>query len=182
MKKLLALAIVETALFGLYAFSLSPEPSTCAEAENGSSVSLCGFVEETGEDSFVLNDGTGRVVVLGAKFEKGSAVIVKGSVFERSGTKFLNCESAELATEKNNSVTLKNLAESPERYLGTVIEVSGRVSRRSSNWFYLESEGYELLVLSSTPVEDRALITGSFFYDPKDMKYKMRALEVRYAL
>jgi hypothetical protein len=175
---ILVLAVVEVLLFGLYAHSLSPSPSTCAEANDGSHVEIMGFVEERSKNSFVLNDGTGRVVVLGASFEKGYPVVVEGRVFERGGTKFLECEKAGLQSE-TTSADLISIAENPDRFIGRIIEVGGKVGRVSSNWFTLVSGGHEIIVLSDAKESGSVLVTGSFFYDPSDLRYKMRAMEVR---
>jgi hypothetical protein len=172
------LSIIEVLAFGVYASSLSPAQSTCGEARDGDIVALHGFVEDSGGESFSLNDGTGRVVVLGVTFEKGSPVIAEGRVFERGGTKFLDCEEARIAENKGMVVTLRSLAESPEDFLGSVVKVWGRVSRGSSSWFSLESGGFEILVLSPSRPEGEVLVTGGLFYDPLDMRYKIRALEV----
>jgi len=177
-KSILALAVLEVLLFGLYARSLSPSPSTCAEADDGEYVKIRGFVEERSESSFVLNDGTGRVVVLDAAFEKGNPVSAEGRVFIRGGTKFLDCDKAEIVDEGGLSVSLRDLAENPEEYVGSIVEVAGRVERRSSNWFSLEDEGFEILVLSGERPDSNAMVRGSFFYDSSDLRYKLRAIEV----
>ena len=175
---ILALAVVEVLLFGLYARSISPSPSTCAEADDGEYVKIRGFVEERSESSFVLNDGTGRIVVLDAAFEKGSPVSAEGRVFIRGGTKFLDCDEAEIFDESGLSVSLRDLAENPEEYVGRIVKVAGRVERGSSSWFALESEGYEVIVLSDAKTSGSVMVTGSFFYDTSDMRYKLRAIEV----
>jgi len=175
---ILAVAVVEVLLFGLYANSLSPSPSTCAGADDGEYVKIRGFVEERSKNSFVLNDGTGRIVVLGAAFEKGNAVIAEGRAFVRGGTKFLDCDRAEIVDESGLSVSMRDLAENPEKYVGRIVEVAGRVERGSSSWFVLESEGYEAIVLSGAKTSGRVMVTGSFFYDTSDMRYKLRAIEV----
>jgi hypothetical protein len=172
------LSVIEVLAFGVYASSLSPTESTCAEARDGDIVALHGFVEDSGGESFALNDGTGRVIVLGATFEKGSPVIAEGRVFERGGTKFLDCEEARVAENKGTVVTLRSLAESPEDFLGSVVKVWGKVSKGSSNWFSLESDGFEILVLSPSRPKGEVMVIGGLFYDPLDMRYKIRALEV----
>lgn len=177
-KALLTLSIIEVLLFGLYAYSLSPLPMTCAEAEDGAYVKIEGFVESASENSFVIDDGTGRVIVLGATFPKGNGVIAEGKVFVRSGIKFLNCDKAEIVAKGGIAVTLKNLAENPNEYAGEIIEVSGRIERASSNWFTLEDEGFEITVLSDTKPDKSAKVKGCFFYDPLDLRYKIRAVDV----
>ena len=175
---LVLLSAIEVLAFGVYASSLSPTESTCAEVRDGDFVALRGFVEDSGEVSFALNDGTGRVIVLGATFEKGSPIVAEGRVFERGGTKFLDCEEARVAENKGTVVTLRSLAESPEDFLGSVVKVWGKVSKGSSNWFSLESDGFEILVLSPSRPKGEVMVIGGLFYDPLDMRYKIRALEV----
>lgn len=177
-KVLLTLSIIEVLLFGIYAYSLSPLPTTCAEAEDGAYVKIEGFVESASENSFVINDGTGRVIVLGATFAKGYNVVAEGRVFVRSGTKFLNCDKAEIAAGDSVAVTLKNIAENPNKHIGKIIEVSGRIERASSNWFTLEDEGFEITVLSNAKPDKSAKVKGCFFYDPLDLRYKIRAIDV----
>jgi len=179
---LLVMAIVEVSLLYGYSLYKFPPEMSCSEVSDGDSAILRGVIEVTGRRSFVLRDPSGTIVVLSeGTFERGAPVVVRGRVFERSGTKFLNAEKTTLLKQNEfQPLSLRTLAESPWEYCGSGVEICGGVSRTSSNWFYLESGGFEILVLLSDPpvTGTQVRVSGFVFYDSNNMRYKMRAQDV----
>lgn len=191
--KQLIILIAISSLLLLYGVSLISQPTQVELSSlsdyNGQQVVVQGIVTMYRTTTF----GSQLITIRGDDIKEGTAVIyIDGEVPVEYGDKIQAVGQVQryknqweitvanpqritiLQTWRNQTIPLRQLAENPQRYLNTNVNVTGILSQKQSSSFQLTEQGqlYSLAVrcppsaLASVSENDTIAILGRFVYDP----------------